>query len=397
MQSFVDELKSMWDGNGLLHNGEPKPTFIEEVGLACAENVRSAAICRWMNQHQKKAVEWLENLGCHDVPKGVRFLREIPFDVTENSGRNKRSRIDIGVYNSLNEHPVAFIEMKWLAELSGGQLDRYRRGIDEKYPGHHVPLFALCPVKQVQDVLDIPRRYVHLRDYDSLLQSLKGRSEGLLSFEEDIAQTLARWRLLSGFVHHKILASESTTVEEIGELDSWLLGHGNPIACYSELLRRIIVADLADMVGEFAGYGLRRTYTAKGPRGDMQADVAGEKDFSFFHNPKAVEKDHGMLVCIRIRMPKDEFKELQVSLGSSYVPYRNMGEPDPGEWDFCEVARGIIGEKLRLASMNILTSSCQMRWKCSHTRRFKGSDSMTDVVDHGRRLTDVLRAVAEAM
>lgn len=392
--AIVQELSLLWSENRILMDGVPIPTFIEEVGLACAENVRSAAICRWMNNHQQEALEWLKSLECMDVPERVAFQREISFSSNDENDMCRRSRIDIGIYNSETKSPVAFIELKWLAEASEDQLNKYRQCINESYPESLIPILVFCPVLAVEGVVSAPVELVSLFDYSRLSCIIKHLPEQRLSIEDDLALTLERWELFTNCIR-KNLKKEGTRISEFTDLDSWLMDCSPALTSYSDLFRRILVADLADTVSTRVANGLRRTLTAKGPRGDMQADIAGGKDFSFFQNPKAHNQGHGMLVNVRIRIPKGRFNEIQVSLGSSFLPYSS--ESDPGESEFCKYIRGKIAQVLKSAGMKVLSGNSMHRWKCSHTMKFSGDNCVGDVIAYAVRLTRILQNVSESV
>jgi len=389
----LEDLRRSWSENGLLHDGKPTPTFIEEIGLACAENVRSAAICRWMNNHKREAVVWLRSLDCIDIPDDLIFTREETFPTDpSSSGKGKRSRIDIGIYNSDNGHPVAFIEMKWLAEPNCEQLEEYRRCVDMKYPETKIPILLISPVSAVYGVMGKPIEKSMLLDYNAL-SCIDAPPEERNCIEHDLAQTLKRWKLLADEVKGKISCDE-VKLSELFELDHWLLELDPAIASYSTLLRRLMVACLSECLrARVPSLPLKRTLTGRGPRSnDMQADVAGTREFSFFRNPMVHEEDHGMLVNIRFRIPAGRLNQLQVSLGSAFVPY--WGDSDEGEFEFCKDLRGFVSDRLKNSGLSVRSGNCKHRWKCSHTSKFTGASSVGDVITHALRLTSILEDIA---
>src|SRR5262245_44219916 len=113
MEKIVDVLRERWESRRLMCNGRYLPTFIEDVGTAAAENVRSAALRRWIDRHQSKARTWLNSVrsGC---------VEQEPLAATREVYLDSESRIDLKIVQK--ERDVAYVETKWASQPSYEQL-----------------------------------------------------------------------------------------------------------------------------------------------------------------------------------------------------------------------------------------------------------------------------------
>lgn len=400
--NLLESIQSAWQKIPPFELGQL--TFIEEIGRAAAENVRSAAIARYFNSNNYKAREFLKHYGI-SLPDIRLFVdREVHFSMNVHDEKNKKRsfRLDLGFFDSADvKKPLAFFEMKWLADLRIEQIDAYRNAINEEHPNLDVPIIALCPVKPVFGILDDRVDNVVLDDFTALASNITPDTESKNNIEIDMAYTLQRWIQFQQIVKQAV-RNTYTQVSEFTKLHDWLEGKSSSFnnyskAGYGNLLKRIIVAELADMTSKVENMlHFKRCHTSEGNHGDLQADVADVNKSSFFPH-KAQISGHGILTNIRYRIPPGSLEEIQVSLGTSIEPYKGSQLDRQKENEHCRIIRNQICEVLKEQNLETLSSNCKYRWKCLHTNIFKGKSTVAEILEHGKKLRSVLKDVAEVI
>jgi hypothetical protein len=310
--TLVEALQNRWESQHLLVAGRWSPTFIEDVGSAAAENVRSAAVRRWFQRHPTEALAWIgDTLNSAVASPRLRIQREVTL--------SRDSRIDLCIWDG--DRHLAFIEMKWGSAPNDQQIMRYRSDIDAQAPG--TPLIMVNPVRHVagQDRPLPPNTY--LTDWSQLLEHMKGAGEKG-SIEEDLRVTIARWHDLRQAVRAAVRELR-TTIDELRDLVAWLDADTTTVGAetseYPRLSRRLIIAEIADaFVERPMSHRWRRCLGADGAHGDVQADVS-PRDLGDLWFPCADCPDYGVALVLRFHAYPD-FRSLDVMAGSMVMPYK---------------------------------------------------------------------------
>ena len=325
--TLVDELKSKWSEKGLIDkSGNIAPTFIEEVGSAAAENVRSAALKRWFNNNPEKGVSWLKNVISKDLSG------DAPYSMIREYKLDKNSRVDLVVQDKKGIN-VAFIEVKWISVVKhDDQLAVYRNLIDKDHAA--VPLIILSPIEHARPVggkkFDlISAKWSDLTDYLKRIDSKEN------SLELDLWRSVFRLKSIEDLLRKSI--DENRAVGDFFELDDWLNEKNksnNKSEGLSELFRHIFFTLLSEKAcSNFqkldSSACWRRSATSNGEQSsDIQSDVSPE---NFNDGLIIVKKDLDKKIAVFLRFhSRAEFDAIDVSIGTSFIPYISGGEK--AEW-----------------------------------------------------------------
>jgi len=238
-----------------------RPAFIEEVGTASAENLRSAALKRAFNLNPEACGAWLASLG---VP--------IPATVALHVGReldlDREGRVDLSIADEHGQY-VAFVEVKWLSPPRMEQLRGYRRKMGQ------VPLMLLSPVAFPRPYAEADAGPVAAATWAGLLPHLK-ETDG--EFLKDLRLTVRRLDSLEHWVRRAV--EEDRPLSDLQELHAWLAADPQRLRL-DVFFRRFVVTSLADrLVTELSRQdptaGWRRAATEDVPRRDSQSDLTPE-------------------------------------------------------------------------------------------------------------------------
>lgn len=371
------------------------PTFIEDVGSAAAENVRSAALRRWIHADPANAHRWLRDVGgISGEASELHVKREVVL--------NAESRIDLQI--STRNGPIAFVEVKWASPPDDEQLGGYRKEIDSK--GLTAPLILLSPVRHVVGQgITLPVG-IHLSDWAQLFKYISlSKNNG--SIEDDLHLTIARWVELRAVVRESV-RTEHTTVGDIRELIVWIDDSGSlgaDLKDYRILLRQLILAEIADaFVDSRMGTGWRRCLTNRGASGDFQADVApASKGDGWFPCPG--ESGFGVALMLRFHADSD-FQTISVNIGSAVLPYLEGNEKR--KWCSEDTEREKVvfehAAKVRRRAFNAVSRAGFQSSRRADTREwykriygisFSDDASISELVEHATKLSRVLIDVSE--
>lgn len=316
-------VKKQWMAEGLCDSsGAVIPTFIEEIGAASAENVRSAALKRWMNAHPEYNTRWLTGL----IPE---LASRAPFTAGRELTLDSGNRIDL-VLHDKDGKPAVFIENKWLSHMGQSQIASYREIIDRDYPGTH--LFAIGPIAHTRPQHDPEIKFVAttwqgLADFVSASTRRSG-SGAAATIEEDLSKTLQRIKMMSDAISDAVDrgAKLSEFFELFGRLSAEKKQDCGTAHAYGELVRRLVVTGLADKLKHRlnSGNGIsqspwRRSLATAGANGSFDADICPEyKNDGLIGIPGAPDNT----VALNIRFSSSEkFENIGVAVGTALLPY----------------------------------------------------------------------------
>ncbi|WP_437481597.1 hypothetical protein WME75_38375 [Sorangium sp. So ce1014] len=389
--SLVDDVIARWERRGLVRGRRVVPTFIEDVGSAAAENVRSAALRRWLQTQPANASKWLAKVtGKTRDFAALQVDREIRLDAS--------SRVDLRI-SALNE-AVAFVEAKWAAPPADNQLARYRAILDQSI--RSVPLILISPVRHaVGQGVTLPDGIL-LSDWSALFEHIDGDEAGTV--ENDLHRTIARWADLRAGLRDT-LRSPNTTVRALQELTSWIDNEdgsfGSNLKDYPVLLKQLVLAELAEaFVGAAGGANWRRCLTNRGARGDYQADMAPtSRGDGWF--PCADHQGVGVAILLRFHAYPD-FQSITLQLGSCVLPYLD-GE-QRHQWtvqnehrfqaafEHAANVRRRLFEAVRRAKLQPRGSPATTEWyKCIYTTSFSNGEHISNILERAAALSQVVQ------
>ena len=404
--TLVDELKSKWSEKGLIDkSGDIAPTFIEEVGSAAAENVRSAALKRWFNNNPEEGVSWLKNVTSKDL-SGV-----APYSMIREYKLDKNSRVDLVVQDKKGIN-VAFIEVKWMSVVKhDDQLAVYRNHIDKDHAA--VPLIILSPIEHARPVggkkFDfISAKWSDLADYLNHADSKEN------SLELDLWRSVFRLKSIEELLRKSI--NDNRAVGDFFELDGWLNKinkSNNKSEGLSELFRHIFFALLSEKAcSNFqkldSSACWRRSATSNGGKSsDIQSDISPEKHNDGLIITKKVS-DIKLALFLRFHAGK-EFDSINVSIGTSFIPYLDGAEKTKWKtdnsvnWELIKSEMDKVRKKLeRKTSEHGLpgTRNCKIdgeNWfQKLVDKNFKDKNAKaSEVLDYAARLRDFVTDTAK--
>lgn len=325
--NLVDELKGRWSETGLVDElGNIAPTFIEEVGSASAENVRSAALKRWFNKNPERGAEWLKKILSRDL-FGIG-----PYSMIREYKLDEKSRVDLVVLDK-NKLKVVFIEAKWMSSVNhDAQLANYRNNIDLDYAA--VPLVILSSIEHARPVSGkkfnlASAKWSDLADY---LNNADNKEDSL---EFDLWRTVLRLKILEDLLKKAI--DENRSIGDFFELNNWL-NEKNTFSSKSEdlsgLFRHIFFTLLSEKLCanlkklDFSASWRRSETSSGGKSSDIQSDVSPEK----YNDGIIITKyDLDVKLALFLRFHAgNEFDSIDVSIGSSFKPYKDGAKK--AEW-----------------------------------------------------------------
>lgn len=295
-----------------------RPTFIEDVGSAAAENIRSAALMRWFNANPERGHEWLSSLAKKFQPG------KAPYRVTREHYLDPKNRIDLVVWDA-DGVPIAFIEAKWSSPVRhADQLEVYRSLIDREHAG--VPLLVLSPIRHTRPVggSAISLTATTWQALTNFLQKdSRLKSEPL---DADLWRTCLRLKTLEDVLIEGI--SENKTLSEFMELHTWLAratDSDNKSLGYSDFTRQILLTFLAEELAKRInlfehGPTWRRSVTVKGARNDAQSDICPVTPSDGLIHGDDLRPNSISLVARFHTYPS--FDEIKVGIGTQITPYR---------------------------------------------------------------------------
>ncbi|GAB4356664.1 MAG: hypothetical protein Kow0026_16520 [Oricola sp.] len=331
-------IQKQWIAEGLCNNtGAVVPTFIEEIGAASAENVRSAALKRWMNAHPEHNTRWLTGL----IPE---LASRAPFTARRELTLDSNNRIDL-VLHDKDGRPAVFIENKWLSPMEHPQIDTYRKIIDREYPGSH--LIAIGPIAHARPQHDPEVKFVATTWQDLaafVSASMQGSGSGETpTIEGDLSKTLQRIRTMSDAISEAV--ERGSKLSEFFDLFGWLSADGqarDTTLAYDELVRRLVITRLADKLERKLNSGdgtsrpvWRRSLATSGARRDFQADVCPTTEGDgLVAIPGA--PDNAIALFVRFHSYK-EFSGISLQVGTALLPY--LEGQKRKEWESRDHAR----------------------------------------------------------
>lgn len=369
-----DELKKKWLDEGLLDDeGHFLPTFIEDVGSACAENVRSAALMRWAKRNNGEAREWLKSVLKKEVGT-LCLAREVELGkVTHSSDsgtpRKHTCRIDLEFVPSETEGRV-LAEVKWRAQPSIDQLEEYNKALEGKSESK---IILLTPINVADNDFSgfnvVPAGWKRLPEnvfpaiWSSLSKHLRRTAySGLGSYEDvSLAATIGRWADLYEATEECV---ERRDVKGMIDLMEWMSEIAAPDD-YIVLFKQLILAKLAEKCLELLGKTeWIRSDPSKGSNGsDVTVDLFHKTNS--FSQIREMKGGYGVLVSLRLKIGLDHQNPvIEAQIGSAINPYGKSSEPYLSELK-------IRREKLRtiIRNPNFTLSSgrdkCSWRYSCS--------------------------------
>jgi hypothetical protein len=323
--TLLQKLQKTWLEHGLAIEAKGlvavSPTFLEEVGSAAAENIRTAALMRWFNANPERGYKWLESI-CQS-----KLSINIPYRVTREHYLDEKNRVDLVVWDSENV-PVAFIEAKWSSEVKHAeQLEVYRALIEKNHK--NALLVAISPVLHRRPVSGkafavITTTWQSLENY---LQSKVTTNAD--SIGSDLWKTCLRLKTLEGILVTAI--NENRTLEEFMELHAWIDQteySKNKSLGYGEFYRKILMTLLADAMAERLNQitAWRRSITINGPRKDTQSDICPEILRDGLISIDGVTANSISLVLRFHVYPK--FDSIKIGVGTQIIPYKFKKDKD---------------------------------------------------------------------
>ncbi len=393
----LDSLKDSWRSEGLLDKeGKFTPTFIEDVGTASAENVRSAALMRWARRNGEDARKWLKSLLGYEVGE-LSPKREVQLLGIDHKSKG---RIDLDLMPDQTPNRI-LAEVKWCTSPDHEQIEKYNEATEVKdhgkfilltpievmheYHGSHNPVLKWAPPFPTNVVFTT---WTALRDY------LHNRSleDGIFS------QTIGRWSSLGGFVSK---CAKDNAIPDLLELVKWLTDEETQAPKdYRTLVIQLVLARIAENICANLGRGeWFRGYPYKGSKGDAGGDLTVDiyhkaQSFTAFED-NATGVSRGMLVCIRLRVPGVSHPELQVQIGTKVNPYSKIHYPNPPMDKVETLRRKVVGELRKYIEgmervFPVYTPNSKDRWQC------QASKSVTDwneVLTSAMLYREVIRSI----
>jgi len=377
------ELQKLWVDEGLavMADGGVRiaPTFIEEVGTASAENVRSAALKRAFNLNPDACSAWLTSLGISVPATGpLRVGRELDLD--------GEGRVDLSIADARGQH-VAFVEVKWLSPPRTAQLVSYKKSMGP------VPLVLLSPVAFARPYAEATAGADAAATWSGLLPHLEAADGELM---RDLRLTVRRLESMEAWVSRAV--QEGRPVSDLQEVHAWLAADSQRLGLDVHF-RRFVVTSLADrVVAELSALepaaGWRRAVTVDGPRRDSQSDVTPEA----WGDGVAAIPGTDRKACIFLRFHVDPgFERLKVVIGTSLLPYLEgreksawqQGHPDQIKacFDQLDTLRAGVSRELGLPRRE---APGRQWYKGFGGRAFGGTRRLSAVVAAGRDLAPKL-------
>jgi hypothetical protein len=323
MTSLTD-LEKSWKSKGMLDiENHFLPTFLEEVGTACAENVRSAALMRWARRNGPAACGWLKSMLGHDI-EGIFPRREV--QLVDHKGRSC-GRIDLELKPAEAMYKRILAEVKWCASPSRMQMDQYNEAIDVL---SNSEILLLTPIEIKQVVLDKNCPVAEWKRYpDNIvfttwtelqfhIEHTSNPEDGFLSL------TVERWANLVSLVEALI---QRVSLPELIDLIAWMSAIQAPVD-YITLVKQLVLAKLADSLCEMFGPDWFRSYPSKGAHGaDITVDVFNQRTSFFPCKLVELGKVGGILVSIRLRIHTGKkMPVIEIQLGSAWSPYETESQ-----------------------------------------------------------------------
>lgn len=390
---MLDDLLRKWADNNLVTDEQAtgrhwEATFIEEVGAASAENVRSAALRRWMKRHPEAAVVWLQSVT--DVK-----LDSSKLHVEREHVARSDCRIDLRVWDG--EHTV-FIEVKWASPPSDEQMQRYRTAVAESDA-----LVLLSPISHVVGPKGESNPNVHFTDWEQLAGFVQSTDIAKDSVEYDLCKTLLRWEQLVSATR-AVVNKRKSAIHEFSEVIRWIeeerRAEDAELAGYLDLFRQLILTELAEAVAsELPGW--RRCLTNKGDHGDFQADLC-------LHaggwQPYVPDPTYGVSTVLRLHGYAD-FSRIDVQIGTALVPYLRRAQKR--EWrafgpedatavlQHLALVRANLWTTLRGADLKPIGSpNTEESWKCAYSESFFGDEPLQTLIARATSLAAIIKSAA---
>jgi hypothetical protein len=382
--SLVEKLVALWEPLGLASSERWIPTFIEDVGTASAENMRSAALRRWMHNQPSSAATWLgEVTGLEIRSTSLQVEREVAIRAD--------SRVDLRVSDG---SATVFIEVKWGAAPDDAQLMRYHDVISARFPS--AVLVILSPVRHVPGQGCALPGAIRRLDWRHLADALEQHDlGGTGSIEADLQRTLSRWRCLTRVVHDAARAGH-TTVKDLRELVQWVDDRASAAGMtdYPALARELVLSELAEAYAS-RDPAWRRCLTNRGANGDFQADVCQpEKGDSWQACPSYAP--HGVASVLRFRA-YPEMDTIDVQVGSAVTPYltgadrRAWMTSDPkrakGVFEHASSVRASLYDAVRCAGLRPTGSTDTTQWwKRAYSASFGERATVRELLEHASQV-----------
>lgn len=397
----LEELAESWKSKGLLDSsGQFQPTFLEDVGAACAENVRSAALMRWAKRNRDTAREWLGSVIGEEVGE-ISPSREVPIGKVEHpyggKTRSHTCRIDLEFIRDR-----VYSEVKWSAPPSIEQLEEYDKALGSR-PGTKIIL--LTPIDVVDHDFhdwevkpygwpELPKTVIPVL-WSSLTPYLRGTADaGGDDAHEDraLSATIERWTYLYEMIEEHVNRCD---IMALTNTMNWVPSINAP-KDYSELLRKLVLIKLADKIVSHSDNAvLVRTNPGKGAHGtDVSVDMFDQEN-CFYHieNPK---DGYGVLVSIRLRTKLDGNALIELQIGSERRPYNSMTDESSERLITSKLVtlRERLVDILKKQFDGVRSLSEKDRWSCQYS---VGVSSWDEIEANLKRMVKILGELKQGM
>ena len=400
--TLLQKLQETWLGHSLATEAKGvitiSPTFLEEVGSAAAENIRTAALMRWFNANPERGYKWLESI-CQS-----KLSINVPYRVTREYYLDEKNRVDLVVWDSENM-PVAFIEAKWSSEVKHTeQLEVYCALIEKNH--ENALLVVISPVLHRRPISGkaFPLITTTWQSLENYLQSKVNADAD--SIGSDLWRTCLRLKTLEDVLINAI--KENRTLEEFMELHAWIDKteySKNKSLGYGEFYRKILMTLLADAMAERLNPSTawRRSITINGPRKDTQSDICPEMLRDGLISIDGVTENSISLVARFHVYPK--FDSIKIGIGTQITPYKFKKDKDeysnahPQEMQktaeaVLSVRTSLIAELEKAGVSNTKSAKTKKTawFKEYAPRKFTKLNRVDEMLEYGQRLAPVIIA-----
>jgi len=317
MNALIEKVKDGWIEYDLINSQDIiKPTFIEEVGSASAENTRTAALKRWACKNPEVFANWIYEVTNVELPCKWNIQREY----TLFKSNNKINRVDLAVFHGNNRELFdLFVESKWKSIPSLKQILDYNDVMTNQ--SIVAPLLLLSPVPLLMGSLSELPPLVKQVDWTTLSKFIPPEKFGG-DLEHDLGRTLFRWKHLKDSLCCYIKDCSEATTKDLSELMNWIKCiHEREATEYYRLTPLLVLNEISDqMLQQTELLNWMKFGIGVGAHGtDCSVDLCSNKKEHYFI-PISNNTAKGVNVTIRSRIRHKDYR-IELQIGSNIQPY----------------------------------------------------------------------------